>query len=322
MATQIRKTTTTAVEDTLRELGCLPLEHALEVLGHKNGEYDIADVASVFASSLIAALQQGAKGGEAGASPGEDVAIESIISRIRGEIEADSEILKILKQVMAPKGKGRLDKAHREAIQRFVSFQMYSRSTDKFVRQGDIARVVRRDNGQPVDTALFLILNAACDLERFPSKTREVLTVLSLHPLKADPGLQFIGRGGNEFHKMGASVFRYENKKGSTAGGTIFLPNIPEAAAGGGINFIDYVGIAQETSSIRIAPCPAGTKRLTYPTIVIDSDKTLQRICSVNFGFLPAILGAIAGGIAGYGVPDIPNSERDRISELGKKDAH
>lgn len=317
LADPVRKAATIAVENTLRELGALPIKDAMEVLGNKKEAKTgiergtAAEIAGVFASSLLSALQESAANNPEDEARFKEAAIQAIAARAKALIEEDGQIhakLKALGQKSAP-----LDMEHKIAVRRLLNFQMYHKPGDDFVRQGDIARVIKKDG--TVESGLLLVLNASCDLERSRKKTREILTCLALHPLTKEIGFPHIGRGENPFGLMGQDITQYKNKKKEkTAEGAIFFPSVASGPAG---ELADFVGVAQDVFSIKTAKINLQPDdKLTYQSISLADDAKLQRVCSLNFTFVPAILGQITKAMAGYGFPDLPSAEIERLTGL------
>lgn len=317
LADPVRRAVTTAVENTLRELGALPIKDAMEVLGRKKDKKTGAErgtaeeIANVFATSLLSALQESAASNSENEAHFKEAAIQAVAARAKALIEEDGQILAKLKALGEKPAK--LDEEHKDAVRRLLNFQMYHKPGDDFVRQGDLARVIKKDGS--TEPTLLLVLNAACDLERCRKKTREILTCLVLHPLTKEVGFLHIARGENPFGLMGQDITQYSNKKKEKASdGAIFFPSV---AAGADGKLTDFVGVAQEvyalkTTKIDLHP----TDKLTYQSITLVDDAKIKRVCSLNFSFVPAILGQITKAMAGYGFPDLPTAEIDRLTGL------
>lgn len=312
LADPVRKAVTQAVEGTLRELGAMPIKDALELLGSNKdskGKEAVDEFAQVFASSLASSLHDLAEvAGEKREDELKDLAIKAIAQSAQAAIESDKEILKTFRALA---GKSRkLEDHHREALRKLLNFQMYHKPSDDFVRQGDIASILD-EKGSVVD--LVMVLNASCDLERCRVKTREVLTCLQLHPMTKDKGLEYVGRGGNPFIMMGDNISRYFRKKGSGASeGVIFFPSI-ELEKG----LADYVAVAQEVVALRAEKIELkDADRLVYSAVALKDKRQLKKICSVNFNYVPAILGLVTKAMAGYGFPNLPSAEIDRLSKV------
>jgi len=320
IADPIRRCATLAVENTLRELGALPVHDALEVLGKKKETDSIDDLADVIAGAVVAALTDTAENSN-GKSDGElrAAAAEAVAARTRAMIEEDADLVAHLNK-LSRGAKKKITPEQREAVRKLLNFQMYHAPIDDYVRQGDIARII-----QPtplVTDELLLILNTSCHLEKCRPKTREVITCLKLNPLTAAVGFEHIGRGENTFGRMGKSVLRYlkptKGGHGDAALGSIFFPSLRVTITATDKPLLDYVAVAQDLTSYRAAKITLkpGEERLTYKSISLAGDKKLERVCSVNFSLLPAVLATVTNTISDYGVRDLPEAETDRITGL------
>lgn len=314
-ADPVRRAVTVAVENSLRELGALPVKEAVEALGQKKEKDgtergDGRDVAEILGASLVAALQDASLSKAGDDSELKEMAIQAISARAKALIEENADVLKKLKTLAEKPGK--LDATHRQAIRRLSNFKMYHRPGDGFVRQGDIARIVKSDKSS--DDALFLILNASCDLERCRGKTREIVTALVLHPLTKEVGFAHLARGENAFDSMGSDITVYKKSKGKASEGAIFFPNIASGKPG---DLVDYVGIAQEVVSLRAKAIDLKpTAKLTYKSVLLPGDSRLELVCTLNFTLVPAVIGVVTKAMAGYGFPDLHGVEIDRITKL------
>lgn len=307
----MRNASVTAVENTLRELGALPFAEALALLGRNRASDNASQIAEVFTTAILSTLLEVASASQA-PEDAKTAAISAIGSAIKSTIEASPEILKSIREMAAAGGTA--SEAHKLAVRKFLSFQMYHIPADKNIRQGAIFRIA------PVESPdLFLVLNAACDLEQGRMKTREVITCLRLHPLTKESGFSHLARGENAFLKMGDSMLEYRKKSGSAPLGAIFFPSVPvKDPATGNTDYKDYVGIGQDVLAIRATKVALAdvAAPLTYQSVELDGGKALDLVCAVNFSLLPAVLGTISATITRYGVPNLPATEKNRLTGL------
>jgi len=289
-ASKIRSLSASSIDLALSELGTLDLEKALQVLGQDTSKIDSQFLAQAFSSRLVSALQV-------------------------GELELEDKLQQLLEERKKVKAATPRGAEYEYAARRFIHFQMYSRPTDNYARQGDVVRRVKDEAAIDGDD-LWLILNAACDLERCTRKTRDFLTLLRVRPLDQRSTWEILERGGNKFKKMKSNILDYEK----SSGGAIFLPNLVETVANGSPTYRDYVGVAQELGSMRLKPSDVGAKdRRKYNTLELEDGTSFIPVCNIAMEFLPAITSHISEAITGKGVPDIPPFEQARIKALYDK---
>jgi hypothetical protein len=191
--------------------------------------------------------------------------------------------------------------ADKDTLRRLLSTWYYYFPTDDHVRRGDIVTV----DSEP--SIRWLVATPACDLARFARKTGGALSLVRMSLL-----------GGEQREALRATLRLPKRVRDSMTAGcddisdcVVVLPNVP-TASGSRAELEDCVVLAHEWRTIPVAVDRAAKtpERLTYTNLV-----GVKRRCAISEPFLGGILGKIHAILNGVGVPNWPETEKQRINE-------
>jgi hypothetical protein len=183
-----------------------------------------------------------------------------------------------------------------EAVQRLLSVWYYYFPADDRVRRGDLI-----DLG---DGNLGFVVTPPCDLVRFPKKTGRRLTWLLTVRMDAD-GITALKAAGVKLDGIGGSIIAVHGHAGDTV---ILLPNVP-LQHGSRDGFADYVVLCHGWNNQLFETAPGGS--LLYEKVA-----PFSRRCTLADPYASGVIAKIMSVISSPGTPDLPKSERDRLTAI------
>jgi hypothetical protein len=184
-----------------------------------------------------------------------------------------------------------------EDLRRLQSAFYYYFPKDDLVRTGDVVKTTSNGYG--------VVITPWCNLEKFQKKTGGYLTIVGACELKGaglgaagivKPGKSGIGNSATASH-------------GEAAHSIVALPNVPTKPNDRG-SLVDLALIAHDWSTLRIKNVQGA---LRYSAV-----ENRTRVCTLTETFSGAVISHLAKTISSQGIPDFPQFERDRLSELAK----
>lgn len=313
ISTKLRTASQAAIEKVLVSMDDLPLNLIIEVIAKMSEDPMDQDLVDLISEKVGRAIRSSTELREiitdyAGQRnlPGDTIEtfveeiISNIASNLRDRIQYEDWLYKLISSAW-PRARDKAkakDDHEKLKVQEFFAHRLYDHPNDKLVRTGDIIIPVgARAIPYHEDGDLYLILTPPCDLVRFFKKTRGVLTIIKLHPLK-QRGIKRITTFGNT-KEVGESI--------TTKPPVTYLPSIKKNGDGDK----DYCLFAHEVTNVTCDK-PDGFSQ-TFPLVYTLENFNFERICKVSEPFLSGILSSIEGSLFRVGVPNMPSSETDRL---------
>lgn len=322
LATNIRRLSTTAIENVLVRLDDLPVDIAVSLLtgGSSNiNDEEFIELLSSKCSSILGsskeftnAIIDYAKKANIPEEKGRafvDEVVQLFVRSVRTNIQNDKWLYDAIKSVgQKPRVTGLDDATLNTIIQDFSVYRLYDRPDDNIVRTGDIISLSETEKTIP---DLIVVITPPCDLNRFWKKTRGVLTYAKMHPLTTDIGIPILRAYNNSDTKKPSSVT-------STVNPFIF-PLIPVTDE----TRVDYALFIYEVQNIELdghklwKPDSGILERDYYDSPLTYTEMNelfyAKRCCRISEPFLSGILSGLKDHIFRTGIPDFPDQEKDRL---------
>lgn len=323
IAKRIRSATMSAVEQLLVRIDDLPLRVALQSLAGRSdlpSEEEFLEMLSVKVAEALDtdddlastvhefALEKGVS--EENSNELTRGIVSLVVSHVREGIRGNGQLIAQLESAWEAASSEGKDKAaiNDAAVQSFITFQLYGLPSDDIVRMGDIVELPERNTDGDSNSSLYLVITAACDLDRFLKSTRGSLTVAKLYKLDED-GRPRVNSYGNDPQKPGSITSRHP----------MIFPTVPIADG----EFADYVLFAHEISDLLIevpdlVGVGKGNKQVKRPLKYSDMNDRMVRMCRLSEPYLSGVLSQIRAVLFRVGVPDFPEVERARLEQALK----